>query len=348
MHIPFACLAAALAALLASPSRAQGELLVLNKTDATLSFLAPDQPAGAPLAVVGTGVGPHELAVEPGGARAVVTNYGTGRPGSSLTVIDLTKRLPLDTLDLGRHRRPHGIAFRGKGRVLVTCEASQALIEVDLKERAVVREFATDQKYAHMVVLAPDGGRAFVANIGSGSLSAFDLEAGTLLGHVATGAGSEGLAVTPDGAEVWVGNRDGDSLSIVDTQKLAVLATLPCPGFPIRVQVTPDGSRALVSCAKAGEVAVYDVPGRKQLARLSLSVTPEELERVEHGQRLFGVDFQGSPVPVGILIEPSGKRAYVANTNADVVSVLDLERLALAGRLRAGREPDGLAWTARP
>ena len=82
---------------------------------------------------------------------------------------------------------------------------------------------------------------------------------------------------------------------------------------------------------------------RKEVARLSLAVTP--VERQE--QRLFGAKFEGSPVPVGILIAPDGKRAFVANTNADVISVLDLEHSALSGRLRAGREPDGLGWCAR-
>jgi hypothetical protein len=33
----------------------------------------------------------------------------------------------------------------------------------------------------------------------------------------------------------------------------------------------------------------------------------------------------------------------VASTNADVVSVIDLEKLEVVGRLTAGNEPDGLS-----
>ena len=108
-------------------------------------------------------------------------------------------------------------------------------------------------------------------------------------------------------------------------------------------QQTPDGARALVSNAKSGDVALFDVRGRKETARLSLAVTSPELQE----GRMFGKEFAGSPVPVGILIDPSGKRAFVANTNADMVSVLDLEKVLLEGRLKAGREPDGLGWIAR-
>ena len=60
-------------------------------------------------------------------------------------------------------------------------------------------------------------------------------------------------------------------------------------------------------------------------------------------QRLFSNQFGKSPVPVGLLIAPDGKRAWVASTNADVVTALDLEALAVASRLSAGKEPDGLA-----
>jgi YVTN family beta-propeller protein len=49
-------------------------------------------------------------------------------------------------------------------------------------------------------------------------------------------------------------------------------------------------------------------------------------------------------VPVGILVHPDGRRAFVANTNADVVTVLDLEKNAVSGRLKAGKEPDGMAY----
>ena len=67
---------------------------------------------------------------------------------------------------------------------------------------------------------------------------------------------------------------------------------------------------------------------------------------VEKGEgRLFS-QFAGSPVPVGILVHPDGKHAYVANTNADVVTIIDLENWEIAGRLQAGKEPDGMGYSS--
>src|SRR5690349_11805114 len=57
-----------------APAPGRGSLLVLHKTDSTLGFVDPER--SALVSVIGTGIGPHEIAVEPGGVRAVVSNYG--------------------------------------------------------------------------------------------------------------------------------------------------------------------------------------------------------------------------------------------------------------------------------
>lgn len=330
----------ALPLLLALLAPAEGTLIVLDKSDATASL---HSDAGGPArAKLPVGRGPHEVAVSPDGRTAVVCDYGEQEAGRTLTVLDLAGTRVARTIDLGEHRRPHGIAYQSDGRhVVVTCEANQALLRVDVLEGEIVRVFPTEAQASHMVALAPDGARAFVANIGSGSVTAIDLAEGAILAQIATGAGAEGIAVAPDGREVWVGNRAADTLSVIDTEWLEVRATLPCATFPIRVEFTPDGKRALVSNANSGDVAVFDAAARKELARI-----PMQLAAVEGSEeRVFGGQFGASPVPVGIEVARDGKRAWIADTNADLVTVLDLEKLAVVGRIPTGRQPDGMAWS---
>jgi DNA-binding beta-propeller fold protein YncE len=50
-------------------------------------------------------------------------------------------------------------------------------------------------------------------------------------------------------------------------------------------------------------------------------------------------------VPIGIVIHPDGKNAWVAHTNADVVAEMDLTQWKVTRLLKAGREPDGMAYT---
>ncbi len=334
--------ALALAAVLAfaaaqAAAAGQGTLIVLNKSEATASLI--DLDSGRVAATIPTGEGPHEVAVSPDGRLAVVTNYGTGpKPGSSLTVLEVPAARVVRTIDLGEHRRPHGVAFLpGGGRVAVTAEGSQALLAVDVETGKVLSRTPTAQEVSHMVVLAPDGARAFVANIGSGSLTIVDLPAAKRLVNLPTGAGAEGITMLPGGREVWVTNRDADTISVVDVAAMKVVAELPCKAFPIRAQASPDGKRVLVSNARSGDIAVFDAAARKELIRIPMPVRAAGAEG-----RLFGERFGGSPVPIGILIRPDGKRAYVANSNADRIVVLDLEAWTVAGELQAGREPDGL------
>jgi YVTN family beta-propeller protein len=49
-------------------------------------------------------------------------------------------------------------------------------------------------------------------------------------------------------------------------------------------------------------------------------------------------------MPVGILIKPDNRTAYVANTQDDKITVIDLETWTVSGEIVAGDEPDGMAW----
>ena len=330
LALPTALAALALLAAQDAPAPPSGTLLVLNKSDHTLWFVDP--ATGARRAEVPTGKGPHEVAVSPDGKTAVVADYGEQQPGHTLTVVDLLAGRVLRTIDLTPHQRPHGVAFLPDGKlVAVTSEASGALLLVDVQEGRVAAELPTAQPVSHMVALSPEASRAYVANIGGGSLSVFDLAQRERLAVVTTGAGAEGLDVTPDGRWILVANREADTLSFIDAAKLEEVAEVATGDFPIRVKVTPDGQRVLVSCAQSGDVMVLDLAERKELARVAAGAPSEGTEQ--------------APVPVGILVEPGGARAFVAATNANIVLVLDLKTLKVSARFATGKQPDGLGWT---
>ncbi len=325
------------------PGVATAGLLVAHKSDDTISLV--DTDTGRAQVTLPTGVGPHEVTASPDGRVWVISDYGRrDSPGSTLTVVEWAgpRRVATRVVDLGEHRRPHGLAWLPGDRVAVTTEGSRHLLVVDPKSGKLLQRIATGQEISHMLATTPDGTRAFVANIGSGSVTVIDLAAGRKLRDIETGAGAEGIAVTPDGSQVWVSNRAADTLTVIDARTLEVLAEIPCPGFPIRVAVSPDGRRVLVSCARSGEVAVFDVETRAERVRRKLDLAPVE----GSARRLFGDRFGESPVPVGLVIDPDGKRAWVAATQADVVVVIDPETLDVQGLIATGREPDGMAHVA--
>ncbi|NIR51915.1 beta-propeller fold lactonase family protein [candidate division KSB1 bacterium] len=318
-----------------------GTLIVLNKSEASASLISLS--SGKIVATIHTGQGPHEVDVSSDGKIAVVSNYGIRRePGSTLSVIDLQSLQVTETIDLKKYQRPHGVMFLPNGEsLLVTAESQKTLLVVNVKIGKIAQAIETGQNVSHMVVHDPERNRAFVSNIGSGSVTVIDLQTSEAVGTIETGAGAEGIDISPTGKEVWVSNRADDTISIIDTKTLEVVETVECSAFPIRLKFTPDGKFVLVSNARSGDVAVFDAKERTEIKRISMKMAAVEGKE----ERLFSDRFGESPVPVGILVHPNGDAAYVANTNADIVTVIEIESWQISNRLPTGKEPDGLGYS---
>lgn len=316
-------------------------LVVANKSDATVSLV--NLLDGKVAATLPTGQGPHEIAVSFDGTTAVVTDYGTREaPGSTLTVIDVREAKVKKTLDLGKYKRPHGIAFRDLDSVLVTVEENKALIQVDLESGEIEKVFETGQDVSHMLALAEslDGQElyAWVTNIGSGSVTVIDLLKDEKVKDIPTGAGAEGVAAAL--GWVWVTNRDADTLSVFHVGGQKKVAELKCEGFPIRAEVTSNGRHVIVSRARAGDLAVYTLDDPTVPPR----IIEMDVELKDTEDRLFGDRFGDSSVPIGI--ETKIDRIWVAHAHADVVTEYDLGTGEKLREFEAGREPDGMAYSS--
>ncbi|HWL63978.1 MAG TPA: hypothetical protein VNQ32_14380 [Steroidobacteraceae bacterium] len=314
---------AALVLSCASLASAQAAtLLVVNKEDATLSFIDP--ATGNSLATVGTGPSPHELEVTRDGRTAVVSNYGPQLPGgNSLSVIDIAARRERAHVELGELRRPHGLVANGR-HVYFTAEDSKHVGRLDTSTDRVDWRFPTNQERTHMVAASRDGATLFTANVNSNSVSIIERGADgagrqTL---VTVGAGPEGLDLTPDGRQLWVANSQSGNVSIIDVATRAVVKTFNTgTRRSNRLKFTPDGALALVSDLTAGELVLVDVKSQSVKTRIPIG--------------------QGAS---GILVVPDGSRAYVAAAGERKLAVVDLKSLAVIGQIATGGGPDGMAW----
>jgi YVTN family beta-propeller protein len=311
----------ALSLTLATPA-ISATLLVLNKEDATLSFIDP--ATGATTASVPTGAGPHEVEVTADGRTAVVTNYGTTQaPGNSLSVIDIGTRKERVRVDLADLRRPHGLAAAGQ-HLYFTAEDAKHVGRLDTATGKVDWRFATNQERTHMVVASRDGRVVLTTNMGSSTVSVIENagNAGAKQTLVNVGKAPEGLDLSPDGRQLWTSNADGGSVSIIDIATKALVAT-----FDIgtrrsnRIKFTPDGTLALVSDLTVGELVIVDVKARAVKTRLPIG--------------------RGAS---GILVVPDGSRAYVASASDRKLAVVDLKSLTVTGQVTTGGGPDGMAW----
>ena len=77
--------------------------------------------------------------------------------------------------------RPHLAKFGPDGLLYVTAELADAIYAVDVHTHKVVSENPTGEAESHMFVLAPDGSRAYTANVSTGTVSVVDLRKHSLI-----------------------------------------------------------------------------------------------------------------------------------------------------------------------
>ena len=320
-----------------TPKASNDLLAVVNKSDNSISVL--DGATGKLKWTAPVESGPHEAEVLADGKIVAVSDYGRANaPGQMVSLVELATGKSVGRVDLGAGARPHGLAALRDGRLLVTAEGKKELVIVDPKAAKVVSRIPTGRALSHMVAASPDGKRAYVSSIRDGVVTVIDIPGG-VAGDVTTGKGAEGIDVTPDGREVWVVNREANTISVIDAKSLKVAATIQAGKFPIRVKITPDGKRAIVTFTESNDVGIFDVATRAEVKRIPLGRDAVAAS----GARVFQGKFGASSAPVGVLITPDGKRAYVAATHADVIIVIDLESFRVLDAWAAGKEPDGLA-----
>jgi len=338
---------AALAAAMlvgAPPSRAQGgaltgTLVVVNRSDGTVSLV--DLASKAITATIPIGEGPHEVAVSPDGKLAAVSNYGSARaPGATLSLVDIAEGTA-HPIDLGGHRRPHGVAWTPDGgSVLVTTETDSALLVVDPRAGAVTAVIRLAQSAPDLLALSADGARAYVTALGASSVTVVDLAAKKVVASATLPKNADGVAVRPGSDEVWVTSPASERITVLGAADLAERATIPAPGYPMRLRFTPDGATALALLGKASQLAFIDGASRKQSATTPMRVSKAAMRGVK-----FAEGYENATAPLGIALSPDGAWAFVTMGAVDAVGIVSVPKRDMQAVVFVGREPDGVGYT---
>ena len=292
-----------------------------NSASGTVSVI--DLAERKVIATVNVGRAVRGVAVTPEGETIFAANSGA----NSVSVIDGASHKVVATIP--GMLRPLGLTMEPQGRhewaktsrLYVTQSGGRSVSVVDTSSLEV-RDTMGVGANPFMAAVSPDLKTLYVSNAFSGEVSVIDVtrEMGAMtngsVGTIPVGLAPQGIAVTPDGKKVLVNNSGDLSVTVIDAQKRAAIATIPflTEGqkaklerndegiFPMAgLQITPDSRWALST------VGVLDVVAVIYLPTLRLA----DLIRV--GRE-----------PSGIAISLDGKFAYVANSGANDVSVIEL------------------------
>lgn len=312
-------LAALLATAVTLPAAARDLLLVGNKGED--SFGIYDLADGKQLAKLPTGSQPHEIAVMGDGTQAAVVNYG----GSTIDIIDLDPLGKVATIELSPNKRPHGLLWMPKSeRLIATTEGSNSVAIVE--PNGNITSIATGQQGSHMIALLGEE-RAFVANIGSSTVSVLDLKANAKLRDLTVGGKPEGIAVA--GGKVFVGDLTTPRLSVFDAATYEKLGELTIDGNAIRVIASPDGKTIATSNIDKGTVTLIDTATHSVLRSFPVSGDPQVAQ-------------------VTLIWSSDGKRLYAAETARNQIAEIDADTGKVLRRIDVGKNGDGLAVTRVP
>jgi YVTN family beta-propeller protein len=125
---------------------------------------------------------------------------------------------------------------------------------------------------------------------------------------------SSPIALAPDEALLWVVNPGDDSVTIIDTATNQALSTIPVGDDPRSIAIDPRNRYALVANAAGNSITVLRI----------IDETPEGLEIVPDNRVGPGGALITGAEPWSVAISPDGRRAFVANSGQDTITVLDV------------------------
>lgn len=296
-------------------------MVVVQKGDHSLGYY--DFATGTELGRTPVDPFPHEFTLSPDRRLAYSSHFGValaedeGPGGNTISIVDLGAQRRVGTIDCGPCRRPHGIAFDGRGRLYVVSEGTSTLLMVDDPASGQPSgTLPTRGKGSHMLAVTADGAKAFCSNMVSGTVTiVFRRDPDRPPVVVPVGQRPEGSVLDPEERHLYVVNRESASISVIDAQTLT--RAIPTPPGPVRICL--DDAGALL-------VPLYH---RKAIGRFDPDGTCRALAEVP-----------GAPISIAF---HAPSRTVLASLHGDMVVLVDLHSFRIRATVTTRSDPDPLA-----
>jgi YVTN family beta-propeller protein len=275
---------------------------------------------------------PIQLAMSGDGRRLYVVCENT----NEVLIVDTASRTVIDSVRVGS--RPFGIALIPDERsIYVSNRWDDNVTVVDMESKEIIEVFPVGDD-PHDLVTDDSGKYLYVTNLMTNDISVVETETFTEVKRLQAGTSPFGLALSPDGRYIYVSNQLSNpvahrtppclELTIIDTNRRLVAGRRIMHSTVIgqEVAVTPDNRFVFVALELPKNlipetqiyqgwmvthgIAVAELGPRGRIAYLLLDEP-----------NLYYAD------PFGLTFSPDGKRLFVSSSGADVVSVLDVQKV---------------------
>ncbi len=273
---------------------------------------------------------PVHLAVAPDGRRL----YVVCEQSDSVVVVDVERGVVAGEITVGR--RPHHAAFNADGsRLYVSNRLSNTLSVIDVAAGREVVQVPVGQEPHGVLVDAPHG-HVLVANTGQNSVSLIDAQTLREKKRLVMGQGPWSIGLAAGGRHAYVTSVRPDIVPFLDPPRSEVSVIDLTQETVARRIVVPEANMLQ---------GVARVPGRDlMLMTLMRTKSLVPMTRLSQGwtitnglglvyadgrvdQVLLDEPGESFPDPMDLAVSPDGRQALVTSGGANLVAVIDIERL---------------------
>jgi len=244
---------------------------------------------------------------------------------NGLVVVDAAKADVTGTVPLCKRPR-HMQLTPDRTRLMVACSDDHRIVVMDIASRKVLDRLNVGED-PETFDISPDGRMLYASNEENALLTAFDLVAGKKAFDVKVGGEPEGVKVSADGKTVYVTSEVASLVHVIDVATRKVVKNIPVGKRPRRFLLTG-----------AGELWVTNELGASvSVIRTSDHTVQGTIDFKPPGMRAEDV------TPVGMVLSPDGKTAYVGLGKANHVAAVEVATKKVRSYVLVGKRAWGLA-----
>ncbi len=205
------------------------------------------------------------------------------------------------------------------GTLVVANRSGGSISFIDLPTGIEMARHPIGPRVPHELAISPNGRIALSSEYGTGdnpgtTVFVFDVPSATLIGEIDLGPDSRphSMDFLPDGRRAVVTMERVGAVALVDVFDRRIIDVFPAGGSDNHmVRVSPDGSTAYASGrGGAGTLSIIDLTGERDTVVVQTGAGAE-----------------------GLAVSPDGSEVWVANRNANTVSVVDTRRRRVAATI---------------
>ena len=207
--------------------------------------------------------------------------------------------------------------------------------------------------------------RLYIAHLGDGTMTVFDVNKETIVGDVRDLPRVHGVLAVPELHRIYASATGSNELAVVDDQTLQIIARPPAGDYPDGIAYARKANKIYVSDLHGKTDTVIDARTTQRITTIALGggagntqydSVSEHIFVTVHGQNsLAEIDpnkdqvigrypLPGCSESHGLLIDSEHRLAFVACEGNAKLAVLDLEAKKITAIQSVGADPDVLAF----